>query len=1456
MEELGTQVYLFAPNGETPATFDELTGSVDPGFGNPLNKYSWSAEAFDGDGDGALELYIGTLNSQLDPLGFVGTLLRASALLDSGLADIGENIGDLLGGAYPPVIDTDGGEIWRYDFGNGSFTQVAGPDLPEIDDGDSGFREMAVFGGQLYASTSNGFAFGLVSASDNPAKILVSPDGTDWDALSGGPLDPAEGNSSIRSMDVVTTGDGEEVLLVGTENAEGGQVWTLDAEGNWAKIATLPSLVHAETAIFGDEIYLGGWLPYALYKLDLASADGGTVTDVTPQNVELGDQGVLQLVEFEGAFYVGSVDFADGTSLLRSATPDDPASWEVITTDGFQTDGAGEELLDDELADLGIGRVTYVWQTAVIGGTLYVGDFNGERGLLLASEDGEDWEIVSTDEAFGGAYGLRSLVPLGLDEGGIPRAAIEPNALAIGTADNFYEILPIEDQDFSGDLIFGSGGEGEELIGTDLEDIIIGGAGGTAINAGAEDDLVLGDFGDGSIFGGNDVIDGQTGDDTLLGNLGDDTLLGGAGADVVFGGLGRDSLSGGAGTDILLGDLAFGERTIDILQIFLPEIPDLEIDAIADIVIDFLESLPTFVPPLPGPVPPPLIGPVGEQPELIALETDLGAAEVRAEMMTVLGPVLPAVNAVFGGVFGVGAADTLTFLAAWFRTNRDTRNEQFETFFQGGTIELDDTEESQLFALLERIDTPLRQLTDTDVVMVLQAVANVIRSIEAGQLPVLDPAFEELFDLFDDPPEEVLDLPVFDLSQQGLIDLAIQIVEEVASVVGAIDEAAEDAFGEGFVQALLTETGLFEDTIEGGDGDDLAIGGAGSDRVLGGAGTDVLYGDGGRDTLEGEAGDDVLYGDGNDDRLIGGAGSDWMSGGDGDGDTAVFAAPVAEVSVRPIADGVEVIAGASAADDAATVSEDGPAIRIDVLANDTGPEVDTVLDDVEVLEFAGRRFTPEEALAAAQGFGPGLFVRAIDSSSTLGRVRLEADGTISYDPNGAFESLRPGQRATDSFSYTINGGTGPETATVTVTIDGALDPAEVDDPRPAPTIAAADDFVTVVEDEGPVRIPVLDNDVTIGADGLRIVGLSGAGEFGALSVSGREVVFTPNAALQALGEGETETDVFQYTVTNDAGIVDTATITVDLVGVNDVPAAIGSARRTDSDTPIFFSPLLADADGDAVSIVSVDGSDIEGSAEVVFNTTIFYDPTGAFPDLEAGETATETIEFLFTDTQGGRGVASTQIVVTGTGPEIEELAGDALDNSFALASLDVPRSVVGGEGADDVTLPGAVADYAFEPIVGGHRAVPLGGGEPQDLVGVETIAFDDAALRVVDDPDLGRIALLYQLTYDRDPDLGGLSSWYGAHEGGLPLEDIADAFALAPEFEAFYGADATNEEVVRRLYERGLDREGDEAGIAFWTGELDSGAFDRGDMLLSFAGSDEMAQRFANELDDGLLVFA
>ncbi|MBK8174270.1 MAG: tandem-95 repeat protein [Rhodospirillales bacterium] len=123
----------------------------------------------------------------------------------------------------------------------------------------------------------------------------------------------------------------------------------------------------------------------------------------------------------------------------------------------------------------------------------------------------------------------------------------------------------------------------------------------------------------------------------------------------------------------------------------------------------------------------------------------------------------------------------------------------------------------------------------------------------------------------------------------------------------------------------------------------------------------------------------------------------------------------------------------TATDDSGATDEDTPTI-LDVLANDSDPDVhDTIT------------------------------ITSIDTTGTHGLVSLNADGTITFDPRGHFDSLNPGETGHDSFSYRVSDGHGGfDEATVSVSIAGRPDNERIVDSFEAPFSATArsSSFVT------------------------------------------------------------------------------------------------------------------------------------------------------------------------------------------------------------------------------------------------------------------------------------------------------------------------------------------------------------------------------------------------------------
>ena len=156
----------------------------------------------------------------------------------------------------------------------------------------------------------------------------------------------------------------------------------------------------------------------------------------------------------------------------------------------------------------------------------------------------------------------------------------------------------------------------------------------------------------------------------------------------------------------------------------------------------------------------------------------------------------------------------------------------------------------------------------------------------------------------------------------------------------------------------------------------------------------------------------------------------------------IFAAQGEEVEIIP----VEINESPVARNDEATVDEDD-AVDIDVLTNDEDPEE----DPLTVSQVDGSAANAGVPVALASG----------------ALVTLNADGTLSYDPNGAFDTLAAGETAPDSFTYTIDDGNGnTDTATVSLTIAGKTD-------NSAPI--AQDDLITFVEGADPTGNVLADN---------------------------------------------------------------------------------------------------------------------------------------------------------------------------------------------------------------------------------------------------------------------------------------------------------------------------------------------------------------------------------------------
>ena len=170
---------------------------------------------------------------------------------------------------------------------------------------------------------------------------------------------------------------------------------------------------------------------------------------------------------------------------------------------------------------------------------------------------------------------------------------------------------------------------------------------------------------------------------------------------------------------------------------------------------------------------------------------------------------------------------------------------------------------------------------------------------------------------------------------------------------------------------------------------------------------------------------------------------------------------------------------------------------------------------------------------------------------------------------------------------------------------------------------------------------------------------------------------TSSDTLNALAEGETATDTFQYSVTDGEGGSDTGTVTVAVTGVNDGPTANPDAvtMETVQATEIDVLANATDPDtSDTLTIESFDATSQEG-ATITLNTdgTLHYDPTGS-ETLSGQSVTTDSFTYALTDGHTGVAVTGTVTVTIGeldsSGTTYIVLNGDSISTDGGGATVD------------------------------------------------------------------------------------------------------------------------------------------------------------------------------------------
>ncbi|HEU0100118.1 MAG TPA: Ig-like domain-containing protein [Allosphingosinicella sp.] len=287
--------------------------------------------------------------------------------------------------------------------------------------------------------------------------------------------------------------------------------------------------------------------------------------------------------------------------------------------------------------------------------------------------------------------------------------------------------------------------------------------------------------------------------------------------------------------------------------------------------------------------------------------------------------------------------------------------------------------------------------------------------------------------------------------------------------------------------------------------------------------------------------------------------------------------------------------------------------------------------------------------------GDSLTVVTVQAVSARGAaVTVDAAGKVVYDAGAIFSSLKAGQTATDSFSYTVTDADGAtSTATATLKIAG---------------ITQAPDFYFYVPEDGEKTgmMSILQNYFDMNIESVEQPAMGGTVKFddsaGILSFAADHDSFD-----RLLPDGKMES---YFTIVGEHG--EKKQIGMVIEGQNDQIIAVGDvvAVGEGATTGNLWTSLIAneiDPDSGVASrrIVSVDTNGTQGTVAMdAFTRTLTYSAAGI--DLAPGETRTDTFSYTVTDGWGSSDSATVTVTITG-GPDGASAAmagGESIMSAF------------------------------------------------------------------------------------------------------------------------------------------------------------------------------------------------
>ena len=434
-----------------------------------------------------------------------------------------------------------------------------------------------------------------------------------------------------------------------------------------------------------------------------------------------------------------------------------------------------------------------------------------------------------------------------------------------------------------------------------------------------------------------------------------------------------------------------------------------------------------------------------------------------------------------------------------------------------------------------------------------------------------------------------------------------------------------------------------------------------------------------------------------------------------------------------------------AVNDTASVPEDGPAATGNVITDANTGDADTPPDS-----------DPLQVTAATQGTN-ALTLSQPFTTSGGGVLTLNANGDYTFDPNTSYNGLDVGETATETITYTVDDGQGgTDTATLTITVNGANDAPVVVDPAnpgvdpsnplpgnpltviPTQPVTDGQDFTTTpLVDVATAFVDPDSEPLTFTTTNPLPTGLT-------LNPDGT-ITGTIDPSASQGGPNSDGMYPITVTATDPDGATATLTFTIDVS--NPPPVATDDVAATLQATPITISVLDNDhdtpPDSDPISVIAA--SSPQGAVSINPDGSLTFSPNGGF-------FGTAVVTYTISDGNGGTATAQVSITVepqdllprTPT-PDIFDQIPPTDPNQTAPglnangAVLDAINGTLGGTGSFfSPALSIGGTDLSLNPVLASINMFRSLDGLPtlnrlQSLQGVVSLSQADGPVDVVVD---------------------------------------------------------------------------------------------------------------------------